>query len=440
MAKSLIMPKVKTNFVQIIKMKNTRSIIAAIAILSVSFASAQKAKVVSAYNYNKAYERDKDCSDLKKGIESIQSATKDEKTRSWAKTWYYGGNLYFNAALTKDAECAAQFEDALDNTLTFYINAMKYNIKTEGASEIDVDTDEGMTKLIGMIYNKDTDFEDPTYMRDIMGQKFPYLANAFINTGVEAFQVEDYKKAKDLSEKSVGVNALMGRFDSLGMYNAALAAERLEMYDEAILYYTVLTSVGYGGPELYLYMASIHDRNGDSTKMLEAIQNGRKAFPEDPNLITEELSYLITTGQTEEALKNFDAAIAADPTNPSLYYNRGIIFDELKEADKAAADYSKALEVDPTFFDAAYNLGAMYYNMGVEWNNKASSYGLNETAKYKEATTKANEYFAKARPALEKAHELDETDQPTMASLVKIYAIIGEDDLYVKMKKKLQGN
>lgn len=439
MAKSLIIPRPKTNFVQTFMMKNTRSIIAAIALLAVSAASAQKAKVVSAYNYNKAFERDKDCEDLKKGVESIESAINDEKTNTWAKTWYYGGNLYFNAALNQDADCSQQFEKPLDKTFDFYVKAMQYNIKSEDASNLDIESDQGMLKLLGLIYNKETDFEDPTYMRDILGQKFPYLANAFINTGVEAFQAEDYERALELSEKSVGVNAFMNRFDSLGMFNAALAAERLEKYDDALAYYSVLTAVGYGGPDLFMYMASIHERRGDTTKKMEVIRKGREAYPKDPNLITEELSYLISTGQTDKALENFDDAIAADPSNPSLYYNRGIIYDQLKDTEKAATDYKKALEVDPAFFDAAYNLGAMYYNIGVEWNNKASGYGLNETAKYKEATTKANDYFAKARPALEKAHELDPADQATMASLVKIYAIVGEDDLYLNMKKKLQG-
>lgn len=419
-------------------MNKSKSILLIAALFGASFGFSQKAKVVSAYNYNKAYERDKDCKDLIKGVESIEQAVKDEKTKDWAKTWYYGGNLYFNAAMTQDAECKQEFKNALDNTYNYYLKAMKYNIETEGASEINLDTDEGLAKLLTMIYSKETQFDDATYMSDILGQKFPYLANAFINTGVEAFQAEDYKNAKDLSVKSVAVNSFMKRFDSLGMFNAALAAERLEEYDEALVYYKALTAVGYGGAELYLYMASIYDRKGDTAKKVEVIRKGREAFPENATLITEELSYLISTGQTEQALENFGDAIAADPENSSLYYNRGIIYDQMGELEKAASDYKKAMEVDPEFFDAAYNLGAMYYNIGVEWNNKASGYGLNETAKYKEATEKANGYFAKARPALEKAHEINATDQATMASLVKIYAIQGEDELYTKMKKELQ--
>ena len=81
----------------------------------------------------------------------------------------------------------------------------------------------------------------------------------------------------------------------------------------------------------------------------------------------------------------------------------------------------------------------MYYNEGVEWNNKASNYGLNETSKYKEASDKANELFALAKPALEKAHAINPEDRNTIASLTKIYAIEGDDDKYLEMKKKLTG-
>lgn len=418
-------------------MKNMKSISLFALVLSVSLLQAQKAKVVSAYNYNKAYDRDKDCSDLKKGIESIESATEDEKTKGWAKTWYYGGNLYFNAAMTKDAECKAQFEGALSDTYNAYMKALKYNIENEEAAALDLEKEEDLGKLRAMIFNKETDFDDPTYTRDILNQRFPYLALAFTNTGVEAFQTEDYKAAKDYSEKSIIVNMFMNRFDSLGMFNAALASERLKEYDDAIAYFTTLASVGYGGAELYLYMASIFDIQEDTAKKVAVIKAGREAYPKNAALITEELNYLISTGQTQEALSNFADAIEADPTNASLFYNRGVIYDGLDSTEKAAADYSKALELDPEFFDAAYNLGAMYYNRGAEWNNKASSYDLNETKKYNEATAKASEYFKLATPALEKAHAINPEDKSTMASLTKIYAIQGENDKYSAMKKKL---
>lgn len=408
--------------------------------LSATNVNAQKANVVTAYNYNKAFERDKECSDLEKGIAAIEEAVKDEKTGSWAKTWYYGGNLYFNAALNKDEECRAKFDNAIDKTMEFYLNALKYNIEDEGSNQLDLENAEDQQKFMGYIMNRKTSYDDPTYKHDILGNKFPYLANALLNKGVESFQNQEFEKAKEMYEKSIMTNAIMGRVDSLGMFNAALVSERLEKYDEALGYYTALTQINYGGPDIYMYMASIYDRKKDTTKKIEVIRKGLEKYPDNEGLVREELSYLLTTGQIDEALNNFDKAIAKDPKDATLYYNRGLIYDQMGEFEKAEADYKKAVEVDPKFFDAAYNLGAMYFNAGAEWNNKASNYGIKEQAEYDAATKKANEYFAKAKPALEQAHEIDPKDKNTMASLVQVYAIMGETEKYKAMKAKLQGN
>jgi len=425
-------------------MRTMKMRIKSILLLSLAFGLsqsllAQKNKVVSAYNYNKAFERDNDCSELEKGVEAIESAAKDSKTKDWAKTWYYGGNLYFNAALNKDEACRSKFNNAVDKTLEFYLNALKYNIKEEGANKLDLKKQEDQQKFMGFLMNKDTRYDDPTYTRDILGNKFPYLAHALIDKGVEAYQIEKFEEAKNLYEKSIMVNGIMGRVDSVGMFNAAIASERLEEFDHALLYYQVLTQINYGGADIYIYMANILERKKDTAGKMEVIKRGLDKYPDNEGLIREELAHLLTTGKTDEALAKFDKAIEKDPKDATLYYNRGLIFDETGALDKASKDYNKAVEVDPEFFDAAYNLGAMYFNAGAEWNNKASNYGMDEQKKYEEATKKANEYFAKAKPALEKAHAINPSDQSTMSSLVKVYSILGENKLYDEMKAKLQG-
>jgi lipoprotein NlpI len=46
------------------------------------------------------------------------------------------------------------------------------------------------------------------------------------------------------------------------------------------------------------------------------------------------------------------------------YYNRGIDLDEVGDHDKAIADYTKAIELDPKYVYA-------YVNRGVAWSRKA---------------------------------------------------------------------
>lgn len=398
---------------------------------------AQKAKVVSAYNYNKSYERDRECSELVKGIEAIEAATKDAKTSLFAKTWYYGGNLWFNAGVAEDTTCRTKFDDALTKAYDYYLKAIKFNIDDPAAKSLDLDNDADAMRFLGFLMNRETKYTDISYNREIFFNKFPYLAGAFLNYGGEAFGKGNYEDAKEYSLKSVEVNAFLGKVDSAGMYNGALAAERLKEYDEALELYNGLTDIKYGGAEIYLYIANIYSKIGDTAQQIESIQKGLEVYPSNSNLISEELSYLLRTGQAEKSMEKFGMAIKNDPTNATLYFNRGIIQEKLKRHDEAEQDYKKALELDPKFFNAAFNLGGMYYNLGAELNNEASNYGIKETAKFQAATTQANEYFAKAKPALETAHEIDPTEQNTMASLVKIYSIEGDETNYNAMKAKL---
>ena len=416
---------------------NFKIISLSIACLTFVGVTAQKSKRVSAYNYNKSYERDKDCSELVNGIEAIELVAVNPETSKSLKTWYYGGNLYFNAALAPDPECAAQFPGSLEKCYSYYLEAIKYNIEAPGAAELDLKKEADQITFASYIMDSKTSYDELSYMTDILIQKFPYLANAFVNRGVEKFKVEDYAKAKEYFQNSVEINAFLGRVDSLGLSYSAKSAERLEQYDEALELYIALTQIRYGGPNIHLYIANIYRTQGDTVKRVEAISNGLKQYPKNADLIREKLNHLLVTGQTDSALASFDQVLANDPDNPAMFYNRGLINDKVGNRAKAAADYEKTLELDSTFFDAAYNLGAMYYNVAVEWNNKASNYGLNETTKYEEASAKANEFFSLAKPALEKAHAIDPEDRNTIASLTKIYAIEGNDAKYMDMKKKL---
>ena len=48
-------------------------------------------------------------------------------------------------------------------------------------------------------------------------------------------------------------------------------------------------------------------------------------------------------------------AIRINPTIATTYYNRGIAYDNLGQWDKAIADYSKAIEIDPDLTKAYSN-------------------------------------------------------------------------------------
>lgn len=418
----------------------------AIAICSVVALStgvfAQKAKVVSAYNYLNAYERGKKCSELKNGKEAIDAASENDQTRSEAKTWYYRGNIYF--AISEDKNCKSLDSDALNKAFDSYSKALKYNIQDPAYHNLDIENNqEDAVKFFQALMNKNTKMDDPAYTADIIGVRFPIMSNRFLNQGVEQYQGKDFEKSYESFGKSVALAQMGGRIDTLGIYYAVISAEKSNKKKEAKELYIVLTTLKYhgdnDGPKIYAYLSQLYKEEGDKEKANEIIKQGRVRYPNDKGLIIEELDYYLQSGKNQEALTNLNLAIEKDPNNHLLHYAQGTILDKMGENDKAEASYKKAIELSPEYFDANYNLGAMYFNKGVEWNNKANDLPLNEKKKYQEYSKNAEDQFKNALPYLEKAHEINPADVDVAKPLLKIYQMTNATDKYKALKEKIGG-
>ena len=159
-------------------------------------------------------------------------------------------------------------------------------------------------------------------------------------------------------------------------------------------------------------------------------------------------------GQSVEALKNLNIVIQANPINPSLYLARGNTYDKLANPVDAAgkfstqpadfedkikaaeADYKKAFELKPDFFDALYCLGVLYNNYGVSINKVADK--IQDKAKYKIEDARSKEQFSKAMVVLEKALDVNPKDRNSMMALKQIYARLEMNDKMNDMNERLK--
>ena len=73
---------------------------------------------------------------------------------------------------------------------------------------------------------------------------------------------------------------------------------------------------------------------------------------------------LIRHDKFDEAIAEFNNAIATNHSSPSAYYNLGFAYDKKGDLEKAVFNFSKAIELDPTLTDAYYNRGFVYYKKG----------------------------------------------------------------------------
>ncbi|MFM1930882.1 MAG: hypothetical protein RL226_185, partial [Bacteroidota bacterium] len=157
-------------------------------------------------------------------------------------------------------------------------------------------------------------------------------------------------------------------------------------------------------------------------------------------LIIEELNIYLRTGNFAAAQENLQLAAEQDPTNEVLFFSMGSVYDNLGKSEEAIVAYKKALELKSDYFDANYNLGALYFNQGVAKVNEANDVPPSQTKRYKMLMDEANAIFALALPYLESAHRVNPTDKDTMRSLSSIYARTGDDAKLSDIKKKLEGN
>ncbi|MBE9469300.1 MAG: tetratricopeptide repeat protein [Bacteroidetes bacterium] len=356
-------------------------------IMSVVYLNAQNSKVVSAYNYLKPQ-----YNELGKAKEAIDLATKHEKTKLKAKTWYYRGLVYHAIFQTKDTAFQKLCENPLKIAKDAFIKAIELDTKEK--------------------YKKDI-----TSRLQIAGVQF-------LNKGISEFNSKDneYEKAFESFQNAVKINELpfIAQIDTMSIFYSAVAADRAKLYDTAIKYYKECTEYKFNGSKVYLYIENIYKEQKDTVNALKILKEGIAAYPDDNNsLMIELINFYLTSNQSAEALKYLQKAIEKDPSNFSFYFAEGTLYDKLDDFDNAVKAYSKSIEIKPDYFNAQYNLGALYYNNAVKLIDSANAESDNKKYEIKKAA--ADKIFEKAIPYLEKAHEIDSKDMSTMESLKTLY-------------------
>ncbi len=373
----------------------------AIGILFSIQALGQK-EVVSAYNANKD-------GDYRKAATYIEQAILVEKAASKDKTWRYRGEIYLNIAA--DPEVSAEYPNALVLAKESYEKAREVDVKGRYERECI----EGLGRV------------------QIMAS----------NNGINFYNTEAFDLAGNSFDIAASVARTVDMVDTMAVYNAALCYEKAGMTDLAIARYYECAEIKYQVPNVFLFISTLYRNAGDDEAALETLKNARKDYPREQSLIIEELNIYLTSGDFERAKTNLQLAAEQDPNNEILWFSLGSVFDNLGNSEEAISAYLKAIEVKADYFDANYNLGALYFNQAVQGINAANDMWKprmtnKEAAAQKKLETDAKELFNTAKPYLEAAFAINPEDLQTIRSLKDIYARTGEDDKFLQMNDLLK--
>ncbi len=351
-------------------------------VTSFTMLSAQNTKVQSAFSYLRSGRLDK-------AVENIEPATTHEKTKNNPKTWNYRGNIYIQLG----ASTNPKYQKLAANSVQKAYDSYQKSI------ELDTEKDFEQKNMTGLFA----------------------CAEQFYNKGVKFFNSEDYASALNVFEKTIKINRIFGRKDTLATFNAALSADYSDNKAKAKKHYISLIRSKFSQPSIYSALVNIYKAKNDTVKAIKTIEMGRKRFPDDYKLIIAEANVYLYTGNAEKALKALNIAIEKDPTNATVYFAVGRNYEMMKDIANAEKAYNKAIELKPDYFDAIYNLGALYVNDALEITGKANDLPLGDK-NYDVLKKQAEDQLNKAIPHLEKASGLQPNDIVVLTSLKEIYA------------------
>ena len=288
---------------------------------SVSIAWSQTAKRTTAYNFLRNGKLDK-------ALENIEPCLTHPKTMNEAKTWFYRGNIYLQIGLSEKPE----YKALSDNPFQIAYESYQKALTLEGANEFKLDIIQNMN----------------------------VIAEGFYVKGVERFNGQDYSSAANLFIEAAKVKEEIGVFDTAAVYNAGLCAELSNDNKLALTQYRKVYEAGLRKPNIYTSLINVSLKSGDTTTAMNYATEGLQLFPEDFSILIAETNIFLAKNMTEQALKNLEIAKSLDQTNPSIFFAVGVSYDRLGNFQKAEEAYLKAIELKPDYFDAIYNLGALY--------------------------------------------------------------------------------
>lgn len=359
------------------------------------------AKAESAFNQGKLDE-------AKAEIDEAFKVDNKGKVTGSAKNWYTRGRIYKAIYLDDSTD----YDDLVPN---------------EEALKIAMDS---FNKV------KEMEKENSTYVI-FSDQEISQLYGYIINEGANLYNENDFEGAYNAFMKALEVTP----GDTTALLYGGVAAQQAEMYDEALGAFQKLADNGDANIDTYKTMIFLYrTEKEDMEKVLEIVTKALEKFPENKELTQEKITTLIMMERVDEAKAELEAAINSEPTNPLYYYFLGYLYDFQEDGDNAIEQYKKAIELNPEYYEANYNLGVVYYNKAREILSALNSLSLDEYRKQESSyLDSAAVHFREALPYFEKAAEINpEEDLQLLETLEGVYIRLKMNDKAEALEKKIK--
>lgn len=402
-------------------------------------AQAQKSKITDAKKaLNAASEviqsdENKAAEKMQEAQSAISDALNNDATKNSGEAWLLKARIF----LTMQTMESFQYESPYKEGAEAIAKAIELDPKIAKNKDL---PQLQATAGYGYFFDGTRDFDDQKYTSAI--EKFTGSLNFWGETTNAAFK--DFSWVDTLRSNAKLYRALAYYYAE----NDAKAATELEL----------IKNDKYNSPEnsinAYIILASCYDKLKKRNEQLATIEEGRKKFPADANLLNAEINYYIDVNEPEKIVSKLEEAISREPSNPQYPFNLGLVYTQMANPEKgekpanaeelekkAETQFNKAVSMagdNPTYISL---LGIHYFNQGVDLNKRADKLGSSaaDNKLYNQLIDKRDNLFKSALPFLEKSANLFEskslrkmsgeeknTYYNTLDGLARIYAVNGE--------------
>lgn len=154
----------------------------------------------------------------------------------------------------------------------------------------------------------------------------------------------------------------------------------------------------------YAQMVQLLGQIGENIERERYLEAGRKAYPQDLDLLIADVNLQIDKKNNPAAIKLIEDALKIQDTNTQLYLTLGQLYENVNEDIKAMEVYQRGLTKYPTQPDFNYQIARTYYNQGVAMYNKPDQVSQKQA---KERFMNAKKYFLAAKNLKSSATDID---------------------------------
>lgn len=371
-------------------------------LLTANVMMAQKKDRTDAYMYNRNGQYEKAMTSIEKCVNHEQFL--GMKPNDQSQAWLYRASIYQNIIQSGDEALMAKAPNALEIVYESLMNCMK-----------------------------NPDFLQDQQNKQEIYQRVGSVMNTYYTKGADDYNTGKFAEAAPMFKKAYDIAKTLGSSDANDMLNlAATSALRAEEYNMALEYFTEVKNNGAEGVDIYRHLAACYNGLGNAEQAMAMINAGLEKNPGDANLILEKVNAYLKEGKGAEAIEDLNRLHELDPENAQLLFVLGTIYGDENNADvfdsdKAVKYYEDAIKLKPDYYDAIYNLGALYITMSNKLKaqaNDITGFSKAEIEQYNKLIGDAEELLRTGLPYVKQAYEAQPT--PEVKNVLKT--------MYVQLK------